>query len=210
MPDRVSVIVPTKDRCRLLAEALASVRALGGEDLKIELIVADNGSRDDTPSVAARYDATFVQTLVPGAAATRNDQIVLGTASNTYTTPGITSAASRAAQSGPLQVVTTDAGGNLASDGGQIFSNLNSLNNHVKLLDGGVAAAMALTGGFLPDSKKFALSANAATFNGQGALGISAYGRLNESTVFSGGVAFATAGSNKTAIGGRVGVQVAW
>ena len=69
---------------------------------------------------------------------------------------------------------------------------------------------MALTGGFLPDSKKFALAANAATFNGQGALGISAYGRLNESTVFSGGVAFATAGSNKTAIGGRVGVQVAW
>ena len=59
-----------------------------------------------------------------GAVATRDNQVVIGTASDTYTAPGITSAASRAAQSGPLQVVTTDANGNLASDGGRctIFS----------------------------------------------------------------------------------------
>jgi trimeric autotransporter adhesin len=39
---------------------------------------------------------------------------VIGTTTNTYTTPGITSNASIAAQSGPLSVVTTDANGNLA------------------------------------------------------------------------------------------------
>ena len=39
---------------------------------------------------------------------------MIGTSSNTYTTPGITTNASIAAQSGPLSVVTTDANGNLA------------------------------------------------------------------------------------------------
>ena len=41
--------------------------------------------------------------------------MVFGTASNTYTAPGITSSASKAAQSGPTQIVTADAGGNLAT-----------------------------------------------------------------------------------------------
>jgi trimeric autotransporter adhesin len=40
---------------------------------------------------------------------------VFGTASNTYTMPGITSAASRDAQSALIQVVTSDENGNLAS-----------------------------------------------------------------------------------------------
>ena len=50
-----------------------------------------------------------------GATATRANQQVFGTAANTYTMPGITSAASRAAQTGPTQIVTSDAGGNLAT-----------------------------------------------------------------------------------------------
>src|SRR5258708_17062710 len=50
-----------------------------------------------------------------GATATRANQQVFGTASNTYTMGGITSAASRAAQSGATQIVTSDAGGNLAT-----------------------------------------------------------------------------------------------
>ena len=40
--------------------------------------------------------------------------MVIGTTTNTYTTPGITSNASIAAQSGQLSVVTTDFNGNLA------------------------------------------------------------------------------------------------
>jgi autotransporter adhesin len=49
-----------------------------------------------------------------GAGAARANQQVFGTATNTYTMTGITSAASQTAQSGALQLVTTDAGGNLA------------------------------------------------------------------------------------------------
>ena len=59
-----------------------------------------------------------------GATATRENQMVLGTASNTYSAPGIASDASRAAQSGPLEVVTSDGAGNLATDGGSIFATL--------------------------------------------------------------------------------------
>lgn len=68
----ISVIVPTRNRCDLLAEALASVRAIEGPDLELDLIVADNGSSDLTPDVARRYGARLVQTFVPGAAAARN------------------------------------------------------------------------------------------------------------------------------------------
>lgn len=68
----VSVIVPTKDRCGLLREALASVRALEGDDLRLEVIVADNGSVDDTAVVAAEHGAVLVRTDTPGAAAARN------------------------------------------------------------------------------------------------------------------------------------------
>ena len=66
-----------------------------------------------------------------GAVATRDNQVVIGTASNTYTAPGITSAASKAAQSGSVQVVTSDANGNLATDGGAISNNLNIINQQI-------------------------------------------------------------------------------
>ena len=41
--------------------------------------------------------------------------MMFGTAASLYAAPGITSAASRAAQSGPTQFVTSDAAGNLAT-----------------------------------------------------------------------------------------------
>jgi teichuronic acid biosynthesis glycosyltransferase TuaG len=49
----VSVIVPTWNRPVLLAEALASVRAQTFADW--ECVVADDGSTDETPSVAERF-----------------------------------------------------------------------------------------------------------------------------------------------------------
>ena len=51
-----------------------------------------------------------------GVSTTRANQMMLGTSANTYTAPGITSSTSRAAQSGSLQIMTTDSTGNLASD----------------------------------------------------------------------------------------------
>jgi hypothetical protein len=51
-----------------------------------------------------------------GAQATRANQLVLGTAKYTYSIPGIASAESRAAQTGPVQIVTSDAYGNLVTN----------------------------------------------------------------------------------------------
>ncbi len=71
-----------------------------------------------------------------GAVATRDNQIVLGVAArvddstttgvdefraaSAYTLPGLPAASGRAAQTGPVQLVTTDADGNLATDGGAL------------------------------------------------------------------------------------------
>ena len=71
-PVRVSVVIPTKNRSRLLAEAIRSVRALEGPDLELEVLVADNGSTDDTVQVATSLGARVVPAPVPGPSAARN------------------------------------------------------------------------------------------------------------------------------------------
>jgi hypothetical protein len=53
---------------------------------------------------------------------TRANQVVVGTATNTYTLAGVTSAASLAAQSGPVSFVTSDGAGNLATLSSSIAS----------------------------------------------------------------------------------------
>lgn len=59
-----------------------------------------------------------------GAVASRPNQVVLGTKNETYKTPGITSSKSRSRQSGALEIVTSDANGNLATDGGATFAQI--------------------------------------------------------------------------------------
>jgi glycosyltransferase involved in cell wall biosynthesis len=71
-PYRVSVVIPTKNRSRLLAEAIRSVWAIDGPDLDLEILVCDNGSSDDTAPVAAALGARVLQATTPGPAATRN------------------------------------------------------------------------------------------------------------------------------------------
>jgi hypothetical protein len=136
---------------------------------------------------------------------------MIGTASNTYTAPGITSVASRSAQSGPLSVVTTDASGNLASDGGQIFSELNRAFRKIEENTQGVAIAIAMGGLHLPDSKQFALGASFGTFDGKSALAAQSAIRLSPNLALTSGVGFGvgeSAGSTK--VGARVGLQASW
>lgn len=52
------------------------------------------------------------------------NQFMFGQASNTYAMPGLVTQASRDAQSGNLELVTVDANGNLASDGGALIGSL--------------------------------------------------------------------------------------
>jgi glycosyltransferase involved in cell wall biosynthesis len=71
-PAMVSVVVPTRDRAVLLDQCLASIRRLEGPDLAIELIVCDDGSSDETATVAKRHGARRIETGGRGAAAARN------------------------------------------------------------------------------------------------------------------------------------------
>jgi glycosyltransferase involved in cell wall biosynthesis len=51
----VSVIVPTYNRAQLLSRALASLIDQRADDIRYEVLVVDNGSRDTTPDVVAHF-----------------------------------------------------------------------------------------------------------------------------------------------------------
>ena len=68
-----------------------------------------------------------------GASTTRDFQMVFGGVANTYTLPGLASDASRSSQSGAVQLVTTDASGNLATDGGVFEARIAQIENVLNL-----------------------------------------------------------------------------
>ena len=113
-------------------------------------VAVGNGARA-TPSGSAAYGA--------GAVASLNDQQVFGTRSNTYTMPGVTSELSQQRQSGPLQLTTTDASGNLASDNGDTFK-------AVSRLQAGVAIAMAAQAPPLTPSQNFGVRVGWGNYQG--------------------------------------------
>jgi glycosyltransferase involved in cell wall biosynthesis len=75
---RVSVIIPTRNRSALLRDALVSVRALEDVDVTCEILVVNDGSSDDTDTVAAEFGARVIHASPPdaprgrGTAAARN------------------------------------------------------------------------------------------------------------------------------------------
>jgi glycosyltransferase involved in cell wall biosynthesis len=69
-PDLVSVIIPTYNRARLLAQALESVHAQTHAPL--EMIVVDDGSTDDTEAIARKFGVCYIRQERAGAAAARN------------------------------------------------------------------------------------------------------------------------------------------
>lgn len=76
----VSVILPTRDRPLLLRQALASIRAIEGDDVKFEIIVADNGTAPETKAFAEEFGAIYTtQKNITGSAATRNACMRLAT-----------------------------------------------------------------------------------------------------------------------------------
>jgi TolA-binding protein len=115
---------------------------------------------------------------------------VFGTASNTYTMSGIASNASRSAQSGPTQIVTSDSGGNLATstlaglglasttDVANIGSQISAINSQINAINGrldnltiesraGSALALASTGlQYDPRPGKASLAAAVGNYKG--------------------------------------------
>ena len=146
-----------------------------------------------------------------GAVATMDNQFVMGTSQETYQAPGITNSLSTQRQSGPLQVVTSDMGGNLATDGGQIFRGIDENRQ-------GVALALAAVNPDLTGDERFGVTANWGNFAGADAFGMGLEGVLGHDWITRGdrvavtggwGVGFAD-GSGSNVYGGRVGAQWTW
>jgi hypothetical protein len=209
----------------------SSSTASGNGGIAIGLLSSASGTGGTAmgPGATANFDnsAAFGQ----GAATTRINQVAIGTASNTYSLVGVASAESVAAQSGPVSIVTTDAFGNLATMStagiatagqfsalsGQVAAldnrvssletGVNHLNSEVRKAFEGTAVAIAMGGSMLPDNKRFAISGNLGTFNGENAFGGAAQLRLSDSFVANGGIG---AGFARGGVGGRVGGTFAW
>ena len=122
--------------------------------------------------------AAFQSSTAIGANATtiRANQMAFGTATNTYTAAGITSAASKLTQSGPTQIVTSDGNGNLAT----VNTSISDLQADIRNNSEGVAMALAMSGGptILPECKMVAVSANVGGFEGEAAGAFSGVARL--------------------------------
>ena len=87
--------------------------------------------------------------------------MVFGTESNQYTAPGITSGTSRSFQSGPLEVLTTDSSGNLATDGGRVMS-------AIARAQAGIALGFALSAPQLTQNENFGVNVGYGYNDGDG------------------------------------------
>jgi autotransporter adhesin len=154
--------------------------------------------------------------LGAGASTTRDNQIAIGSGAHTYTMAGIASTQSRAAQSGAVQVVTSDSGGNLATASAtDLFPQIGGFDNRIGNIEkgmsvhaDGIAMALALGGAMAPpDGKTFAISGNVGLFEGAQAMGFSAVGRLDESWFVNASVGM---GFSTNTVGGRLGATYSW
>lgn len=165
--------------------ALAS--AVGNDAMAAGYGARADGARGTAIGTQARASGEESVAIGAGAVASRPRQVAIGTAASTYTLPGLTSAASRAAQSGPTQVVTTDAAGNLAAlpvDIAALDQRIDGVAAYAR--DGrrearqGVAAAMAMTAAAMPSRPgKTSWSGNTATYKGEWAAGFAVAHRLD-------------------------------
>ncbi|MEM8987787.1 MAG: YadA-like family protein [Pseudomonadota bacterium] len=189
-------------------------------------------------AIGADSAAAFQRSVAIGANAqtSRDNQFALGTSANTLTVAGISSSASRAAQSGEVEFVTADANGNMATDGGVTQAQINqnsvaitdltarfdnfdgslaSLNSAIALnreqirdVNDGVAISMALAGStWLQQNESFAVTANVGTYDGSNSVAFSAAGRLSNKASFNAAIGVAD-GSGR--YGARAGVRFGW
>jgi hypothetical protein len=160
------------------------------------------------------------------ATSTADHQVTLGTKAETISAPGITSDLSKSRQVGPLELVTTDANGNLASDGGKTFQTLadhgaaidgltrsvaaqgvqiSHLNDKMKGAYAGIAMATAYEAPQVDQNHKFGLAVNWGHFEDMNALSAVGKFRVNDNWAVTAG--FATADSKFSA---KAGIHTQW
>jgi hypothetical protein len=112
-------------------------------------------------------------------------------------------------------LVTSDANGNLATDGGAVFAKLDDIDSRLGDHASGIALAMSMEAPDLVGSEKFGFALNWGNFEGSNALSGSVAGVLGNNVFTDGdrvamsagfGVGFEN-GSGKSVYGGRLGLQ---
>ncbi|MDJ0513472.1 MAG: hypothetical protein QNJ62_08525, partial [Methyloceanibacter sp.] len=131
--------------------------------------------------------------------------------------PGITSQKSKNRQSGPLEIVTSDANGNLATDGGRTFRQVEQNREGISKNRSGVALAMAMDNPDLVGNEQFGIAGHYALFDGASGIGFTALGVVGHDFITEGdrfalsggfGVGFNDVGDDGW--GGRIGGQWTW
>ena len=163
----------------------------------------------------ATVQSGAVHSSAIGADATvsQDHEMVFGTRNDTYTTPGITSGLSKSRQTdGPIEVVTSDQSGHLATDGGSIFKSLDEAQSGIALaismenpdLVAGERFGIAVNGGFMKAREK------AVSVSAEGVLGYNVF-RDGDRVAISGAVGVGVEnGRGDSVVGGRVGGQITW
>jgi autotransporter adhesin len=143
-----------------------------------------------------------------GAVASRAGQVSLGSAASTYTLAGIGSAESRAAQSGDLRYLTSDAAGNLALSDigpgaiGQLDWQIRRDRDDARR---GIATAVAIGTAPIPSEPgRTSYVLNGATYRGEQAIGGGVAHRLNLDDPVAVTAGFSYGGGHHTAV--KVGV----
>ena len=195
-------------------------------------VYVDNGTALGAGASVQHNNSTAVGA---GAKSTDTNQVTLGTKDETIRAEGITSQKSKDRQVGPREVVTSDSGGRLATDGGEIFNRLGSLEtvnvdqgsainahsallsehsatlaDHGKRLDSvekGLAIATAMPDTWLSDKQSFAIAAGVGGFGDEVALGFAAIGRIDETWSVNAGFGGDTEFKE---FGWKAGVRAGW
>ena len=141
------------------------------------LVPVDNGTALGSGSSVQHNHSTAVGA---DAKSTKEHQVTLGTGSDTIKAPGITSQKSKNRQNGPLEVVTSDENGNLATDGGAIYGQLDNHSSQLAEHAKGLAIAMAMPNAWLSDKKSFGIFGSVGGFDDETAVGFAAIGRIDE------------------------------
>ena len=192
-----------------------NARAAGNSGVAIGNSSFAAGPNDTALGAGATVTADHSTAVGAGAVANLPNLVAVGTTSDTYRAPGITSSLSKQRQSGPLEVVTSDAGGNLATDGGSIFHQLNNLSDQADKARAGVALALAAVNPDLTRDERFGMTANWGNFDGANAFGMGFEGVVGHDWISAGDRWAVTGGfgvgfEGGNVWGGRLGGQWTW
>jgi trimeric autotransporter adhesin len=185
----------------------ATATGLGSTAIGFGSVASGTGSTaQGQNSVASGNQSTAIGA---GASATAPNSVALG-AGSIASSPNTLSVGSPGSQRRITNVAPgiapTDAVNvsQLNSSVGQLNANLN---NGLTRAYEGSAIAMALSGGFLPDNKRYAIAVNWGGYHGTSAFGAIGLFRISDNLVIDGGVGV---GVTRGDVGGRVGLTYAW